>query len=66
MAIIVDYFTLNIFNFSKDIVKYIVLALLAFLVIVTPIYHPWDKNKIAFLSNVSTFGLTLLLYTILN
>ena len=48
---------------KKDIVQIILLCLLAFLIIVTAIYHPFDvKHPIPFLSNLTTFGLFLYVY----
>lgn len=49
----------------RDIVKYTSLAFLAFLVVVTPLYHPPHKNIIPFLSNVTTFAGLLLIYNMI-
>jgi hypothetical protein len=47
----------------KQLVKYILVSILIFLVVVTFIYHPLDLNKpIPFLSNLTTFGAFLYLY----
>ena len=48
---------------KKDIIQIILLSLLAFLIVVTAIYHPFDtKHPIPFLSNLATFGLFLYVY----
>ena len=63
ILLLIDYNSFNFANLNKKIIKLILLALLAFIVIVTPIYHPPDVNKlIPFLSNVSLFGLLLYVY----
>lgn len=78
--ILVDYFcNLNIILIQeeyvignekiskKDIVKLILLLLLLFLIVVTIIYHPPNLNKpIPFLSNLTTFGLFLYVYSDLD
>ena len=48
---------------KKDIVKLILLSILAFYIIVTLVYHPFEMdNPMPFLSHVSTFGLFLYVY----
>ena len=49
----------------KEIVKYISLTFLAFLVVVTPLYHPPTQKVIPFLSNVTTFAGLLLIYNMI-
>ena len=49
----------------KDIVKYTSLTFLAFIVVVTPLYHPPHKNITPFLSNVTTFAGLLLIYNMI-
>ena len=69
--ILIDYF----FNFNKvsklfnnyltsrELVQLVLLMILLFLIVVTPLYHPFDlKHPIPFLSNVTTFGLFLYVY----
>ena len=52
---------------KKEIVKIILLLLLLFLIVVTIIYHPPNLNKpIPFLSNLTTFGLFLYVYSDLD
>lgn len=47
----------------KELVKYILISILVFLIVVTLIYHPFDvKKPIPFLSNLTTFGAFLYLY----
>ena len=49
---------------QKQLIQVILLALLLFLVVVTYIYHPLNiQHPIPFLSNVSTFGLLLYVYS---
>ena len=55
----------NIKLISKETVKYIVLTFIAFMFVVTPLYHPPHKQMIAFLSNVTTTGGFLLIYNLL-
>ena len=55
----------NIKLISKETVKYIVLTFIAFMFVVTPLYHPPNKQMIAFLSNVTTTGGFLLIYNLL-
>ena len=40
-------------------------AVLAFMIVVTPLYHPPHKQIIAFLSNVTTFAGLLLIYNMI-
>lgn len=48
---------------QKQLIQIILLLTLAFLVVVTLIYHPFDHKKpIPFLSNLTTFGLFLYVY----
>ena len=52
---------------KKEIVQGILLALLAFLIVVTLIYHPLDfEHPIPFFSNLTTFGLFLYVYADLH
>ena len=55
----------NIKLISKETVKYIVLTFIAFMIVVTPLYHPPNKAIIPFLSNVTTTGGFLLIYNLL-
>ena len=49
---------------QKQLVQIILLALLLFLVVVTLIYHPLNiQHPIPFLSNLTTFGLILYVYS---
>ena len=78
--ILIDYFfkldifykyfnKLNIFISLtyKQIIQIILLLILLFLIVVTLIYHPLDTSKpIPFLSNLTTFGLFLYIYSDLN
>ena len=49
---------------QKQIVQVTLILLLIFLVVVTLIYHPLDLSKpIPFLSNLTTFGLFLYVYS---
>lgn len=50
---------------SKEIVKYIILIFIAFMIVVTPLYHPPNKAIIPFLANVTTTGGFLLIYNLL-
>ena len=55
-------------NFAKvsqrQLIQVILLLLLLFLVVVTLIYHPFNlKHPIPFLSNLTTFGLFLYVYS---
>lgn len=75
--ILIDYFfRLNLFykhfnkfnNFiklsHKQLIQIIILLTLLFLIVVTLIYHPLDlKKPIPFLSNLTTFGLFLYIYS---
>ena len=48
---------------QRQLIQIILLLTLAFLVVVTLIYHPFDHKKpIPFLSNLTTFGLFLYVY----
>jgi len=59
--LLVLYFMKNN-TISKKIAKQITIMFLLFLVVVTMLYHPpWDK-MIPFLSNVTTFAGTMLIY----
>jgi len=69
--ILIDYFTksdiilskLNSIIQKKKLVKVILLAVIAFIALVTVIYHPPIQGKmIPFLNNLSLFGLFLYLY----
>ena len=50
---------------KKEYVKYILLLFIAFMIVVTPLYHPPHKQIIAFLSNVTTTGGFLLIYNMI-
>lgn len=50
---------------QKEYVKYICLSFIAFMIVVTPLYHPPHKQIIAFLSNVTTTGGFLLIYNMI-
>jgi len=75
MFILLDYyckenilpnkFTYKSISFTKqELVQFTLLCLLAFLVVVTLIYHPFNLNHpIPFLSNLTTFGLFLYVYS---
>lgn len=73
--ILIDYFfkfnlLTSLFSplLNKDeVVQLILLLVLLFLIVVTPLYHPFNlKHPIPFLSNVTTFGLFLYIYSDLN
>jgi|TARA_Y100000389_G_scaffold119011_1_gene116195 hypothetical protein len=55
----------NIKLISKETVKYIILTFIAFMIVVTPLYHPPNKAIIPFLANVTTTGGFLLIYNLL-
>ena len=55
----------NIKLISKETVKYIILIFIAFMIVVTPLYHPPNKAIIPFLANVTTTGGFLLIYNLL-
>ena len=69
--VVVYYFWFGEFKYnsikliSKETVKYIVLTFIAFMFVVTPLYHPPHKQMIAFLSNITTTGGFLLIYNLL-
>ena len=49
---------------QKQLIQIILLLLLLFLIVVTIIYHPPNmKHPIPFLSNLTTFGLFLYVYS---
>lgn len=49
---------------QKQLVQIILILVLIFLIVVTLIYHPLDlKKPIPFLSNLTTFGLFLFVYS---
>lgn len=50
---------------TKEIVKYIILTFIAFMIVVTPLYHPPNKAIIPFLANITTTGGFLLIYNLL-
>lgn len=69
--ILIDYFyktdiilsKLNSIIHKKKLIKLILLAVIAFIALVTVIYHPPIEGKmIPFLNNLSLFGLFLYLY----
>jgi len=51
--------------FSKELVKYITILFLLFMLVVTPLYHPPNKQIIPFLANVTTFAGFLLIYNMI-
>ena len=55
----------NIKLISKETVKYIILTFIAFMIVVTPLYHPPTEKIIPFLANVTTTGGFLLIYNLL-
>jgi len=61
--------TFNKFNIflklsQKQLIQIILLSLLLFLIVVTVIYHPFSlKHPIPFLSNLTTFGLFMYVYS---
>lgn len=61
--------TFNKFNIflklsQKQLIQIILLSLLLFLIVVTVIYHPFSlKRPIPFLSNLTTFGLFMYVYS---
>ena len=63
------YNIFNQYNFiiklsHKQLIQIILLSLLLFLIVVTIIYHPFSFNHpIPFLSNLTTFGLFLYVYS---
>jgi hypothetical protein len=62
--IVVYYFLFGEIGYlKKEYIKYIVLLFIAFLLVVTPLYHPPTDKIIPFLSNVTTTGGLLLIYT---
>jgi hypothetical protein len=69
--VVVYYFWFGEFKFnsikliSKEVVKYIILIFIAFMIVVTPLYHPPNKAIIPFLANVTTTGGFLLIYNLL-
>jgi len=50
---------------SKKQVKYICQLFIAFMIVVTPLYHPPHKQIIPFLSNLTTTGGFLLIYNMI-
>ena len=50
---------------SKRQVKYICQLFIAFMIVVTPLYHPPHKQIIPFLSNLTTTGGFLLIYNMI-
>ena len=50
---------------KKEYVKYICQLFIAFMIVVTPLYHPPHKQIIPFLSNVTTTGGFLLIYNMI-
>lgn len=50
---------------KKEYIKYICQLFIAFMIVVTPLYHPPNKQIIAFLSNLTTTGGFLLIYNII-
>lgn len=63
--IMILYFSDNR-NISKQFIHFICNLFIAFLIIVTILYHPpWDK-KIPFLSNLTTLAGVLIIKTLIN
>lgn len=60
--IIILYFT-NLISIKKLYIKFITLLFLAFLVVVTILYHPPTDKIIPFLSNLTTFAGLLYIYS---
>jgi len=50
---------------KKEYIQYICQLFIAFMIVVTPLYHPPNKQIIAFLSNVTTTGGFLLIYNMI-
>lgn len=50
---------------KKEYIKYICLSFIAFMIVVTPLYHPPHKQIIPFLSNLTTTGGFLLIYNMI-
>lgn len=50
---------------KKEYIKYICQLFILFMIVVTPLYHPPNKQIIAFLSNVTTTGGFLLIYNMI-
>ena len=50
---------------KKEYIKYICQLFIAFMIVVTPLYHPPNKQIIAFLSNLTTTGGFLLIYNMI-
>ena len=61
--LIIYYFLYG--QLSKGIIKNILKVYFAFMIIVTFLYHPPTDKLIPFLSNVTTFGGFLLIYSII-
>ncbi len=61
--IIIYYVWFN--NINRKYVKYVNILFLLFLVVVTCLYHPPNKQLIPFLSNLTTFSGLLLIYVTL-
>tara|TARA_A100001015_G_scaffold10904_1_gene13121 strand:+ start:898 stop:1341 length:444 start_codon:yes stop_codon:yes gene_type:complete len=73
--ILIDYFfKLNLLTTcfipvlnKQEVAQIILLLILLFLIVVTYLYHPFNlKHPIPFLSNLTTFGLFLYVYSDLN
>ena len=64
--IVVYYFLFGEIGYlKKEYIKYICQLFIAFMIVVTPLYHPPHKQIIAFLSNVTTTGGFLLIYNMI-
>ena len=61
-SIIIIIYFINNKNINKNIIKFVNLIFLMFLVVVTLLYHPPTDKIIPFLSNVTTFGGLLYIY----
>ena len=66
--IIVCYFwfpKITLEYIPKQYIRYICLLFIAFMIVVTPLYHPPHKQIIPFLSNLTTTGGFLLIYNMI-
>lgn len=63
-SIIIIIYFINNSLINKDLVKFVNIIFLLFLVVVTFLYHPPSKSLIPFLSNMTTFAGFLLIYNL--
>ena len=61
LLVIVDSYYPNLIN--KKYIQFTYIMFLTFLVVVTLLYHPPGKHMIPFLSNLTTFGGLLYIYS---